>query len=88
MEWGLWVATQTPRTFFSQHARILLKQNEAAKTVGDMKEQVAATWYDTVRASGVSESEAKIILPSLIVYEVGISAEGSRSARERLPRPL
>jgi hypothetical protein len=26
-----------------------------------MKEQVAATWYETVRASGVSESDAEII---------------------------
>ena len=49
------------KNILSQHARFLLDENEAAKIVGDMKEQVAATWYDTVRASGVSESDAEII---------------------------
>lgn len=49
------------KNILSQHARFLLKENEAAKIVGDMKEQIAASWYDTVRATGVSESDAEII---------------------------
>ena len=56
------------RNILSQHARFLLDENLAAKIVGDMKEQVAATWYDTVRASGVSESDAEIIRGAF-VYE-------------------
>ena len=56
------------KNILSQHARFLLDENEAAKIVGDMKEQVAATWYDTVRASGVSESDAEIIRGAF-VYE-------------------
>ena len=49
------------KNILSQRARFLLDEDEAAKIVGDMKEQVAATWYDTVRASGVSENDAEII---------------------------
>ena len=44
------------------------KEDEAAKIVGDMKEQVAASWCDTVRACGVSESDAEIIRGAF-VYE-------------------
>lgn len=44
----------------SQHARFLLKKDEAEKIIGDMKDQVA-TWYDTVRACGVSEHDAETI---------------------------
>jgi serine/threonine-protein kinase HipA len=56
------------KNILSQHARFLLDENEAAKIVSDMKEQVAATWYDTVRASGVSENDAEIIRGAF-VYE-------------------
>jgi serine/threonine-protein kinase HipA len=56
------------KNILSQHARFLLDENEAAKIVRDMKEQVAATWYDTMRASGVSESDAEIIRGAF-VYE-------------------
>jgi serine/threonine-protein kinase HipA len=45
----------------SQHARFLLDRAEAEKIVNDMKAQVDATWYDTVRASGVSEKDAETI---------------------------
>jgi serine/threonine-protein kinase HipA len=45
----------------SQHARFLLEKGEAEKIVTDMKGQVDATWYDTVRASGVSEKDAETI---------------------------
>lgn len=56
------------KNILSQHARFLLDENEAAKIVSDMKEQVAATWYNTVRASGVSENDAEIIRGAF-VYE-------------------
>jgi serine/threonine-protein kinase HipA len=49
------------RNILSQHARFLLKEEEAARIVLDMKEQVAARWYDTVRACGVSDRDAEII---------------------------
>jgi serine/threonine-protein kinase HipA len=49
------------KNILSQHARFLIEENEATKIVGDMKDQVAASWYDTVRASGVTESDAEII---------------------------
>lgn len=49
------------RNLLSQHARFLLREGEAVRIVGDMKDQVAATWYDTVRACGVSASDAELI---------------------------
>ena len=56
------------KNILSQRARFLLDEDEAAKIVADMKEQVAAIWYDTVRASGVSENDAEIIRGAF-VYE-------------------
>jgi serine/threonine-protein kinase HipA len=56
------------RNILSQHARFLLKEDEATRIVGDMKEQVASRWYDTVPACGVSESDAEIIRGAF-VYE-------------------
>lgn len=56
------------KNILSQRARFLLDENEAAKIVGDMKEQIAATWYDTARANGVSEGDAEIIRGAF-VYE-------------------
>jgi serine/threonine-protein kinase HipA len=56
------------KNILSQRARFLLDEHEAAKIVGDMKEQVADTWYNTVRASGVSENDAEIIRGAF-VYE-------------------
>jgi serine/threonine-protein kinase HipA len=56
------------RNILSQHARFLLKEDEAVKIVGDMKEQIASTWYDTVRSSGVSDSDAETIRGAF-VYE-------------------
>jgi serine/threonine-protein kinase HipA len=49
------------KNILSQRARFLLDEDEAAKIVGDRKDQVAGTWYNTVRASGVSENDAEII---------------------------
>jgi serine/threonine-protein kinase HipA len=45
----------------SQHARFLLDRGEAEKIVNDVKAQVDATRYDTVRALGVSEKDAETI---------------------------
>ena len=44
-----------------------------------MKDQVAASWYDTVRASGVSESDAEIIRGAF-VYP-GFLCETGNSSR-------
>ncbi|SRR5712692_751887 len=49
------------KNILSQRARYLLEQAEAEKIVTDMKIQVDATWYDTVRASGVSAKDADTI---------------------------
>lgn len=57
----------------SQHARFLLERDEAQKIITDMTEQVASTWYATVRASGVSIQDAETIR-SAFVYP-GFSRE-------------
>lgn len=49
------------KNILSQHARFLLDQGEAEKIINDMKRQIGATWYDTVRASGVSDKDAETI---------------------------
>ncbi|MHB8741535.1 MAG: type II toxin-antitoxin system HipA family toxin [Sulfuricaulis sp.] len=49
------------RNILSQHARFLLEPGEAEMIVTDMKDQVAITWYDAVRASGVSVGDAETI---------------------------
>lgn len=49
------------KNILSQHARFLLDRGEAEKIVNDMKAEVDATWYDTVRATGVSEKDAETI---------------------------
>jgi len=49
------------KNILSQHARFLLNLDEAKKIVNDMQEQVSRTWYDTVRASGVSKQDAEKI---------------------------
>jgi serine/threonine-protein kinase HipA len=52
----------------SQHARFLLKEDEAAGIVGAMKDQVASSWYGTARACGVPEKDAETIRGAF-VYE-------------------
>jgi serine/threonine-protein kinase HipA len=52
----------------SQHTRFLLGPVEAKAIVTDMTEQVSATWYEVVRAAGVSEKDADAI-KSAFVYE-------------------
>jgi len=49
------------QNILSQHARFLLDRAEAERIVNDMKAQVETTWYDAVRASGVSEKDAETI---------------------------
>lgn len=49
------------KNILSQHARFLLDRAEAEKIVNDMKVQVQATWYETLRASGVSEKDSETI---------------------------
>lgn len=45
----------------SQHARFLLERADAEDIVAHMKAQVEATWYETVRATGVSAKDAETI---------------------------
>jgi serine/threonine-protein kinase HipA len=49
------------KNLLSQRARFLLDEQEARAIVSDMSERVRATWYDVVRAQGVSEKDAEII---------------------------
>jgi len=50
----------------SQHARFLLEREEAQKIIADMTEQVAGTWYDTVRECGVSVQDAETIRSAFV----------------------
>lgn len=52
----------------SQHTRFLLGQVDAKTIVEKMRETVSATWYDVVRAEGVSEKDAEAIRGAF-VYE-------------------
>jgi serine/threonine-protein kinase HipA len=52
----------------SQYTRFLLGPVDAQKIVENMKLQISATWYDVVRAAGVSERDAEAIR-SAFVYE-------------------
>ena len=47
------------KNILSQHIRFLLDRGEAEKIVNDMKAQVEAMWYDTLRASGVRRKTQK-----------------------------
>jgi serine/threonine-protein kinase HipA len=49
------------KNILSQHARFLLSEEEAQRIVNDMKAQVHASWYETLRASGVTENDAEAI---------------------------
>jgi len=49
------------KNLLSQRARFLLDEDEARAIVSDMSERVRATWYDVVRAQGVSEKDAETI---------------------------
>ncbi len=48
------------KNILSQYARFLLDKDEAEKIVSDMRAQVS-NWYDTVRACGVSVTDAETI---------------------------
>lgn len=48
------------RNLLSQHARFLLEKDEAEKIISDMQDQMKS-WYDTVRACGVTENDAETI---------------------------
>jgi serine/threonine-protein kinase HipA len=52
----------------SQHTRFLLEADEAKAIVSTMTDKVRATWYDIVRAQGVTEKDAEMIR-SAFVYE-------------------
>ena len=54
----------------SQHARFLLDKDEAQKIIDSMREQVAKTWYSTVRAAGVSEKDAETISGCVCLSEL------------------
>jgi serine/threonine-protein kinase HipA len=49
------------KNILSQHPRFLLDKDEAEKIITDMKARVEATWYETLRASGVSGNDAETI---------------------------
>lgn len=56
------------KNLLSQHTRFLLDADEAKAVVSEMTERVRATWYDVVRAQGVSEKDAEAIRDAF-VYE-------------------
>ena len=56
------------KNLLSQHPRFLLEPDEAKSIVSIMTEQVKATWYDVVRAQGVTEKDAEAIRAAFL-YE-------------------
>jgi serine/threonine-protein kinase HipA len=56
------------KNILSQHTRFLLEPAEAKAIVSEMTERVRTTWYDVVRAQGVTERDAETIR-SAFVYE-------------------
>ena len=56
------------KNILSQHTRFLLEQDEAKAIVLEMTDKVRSTWYDVVRAQGVTEKDAETIR-SAFVYE-------------------
>lgn len=56
------------KNLLSQCLRFSLEPNEAEAIVRDLTDRVRATWYDLVRAQGVSESDAETIR-SAFVYD-------------------
>jgi serine/threonine-protein kinase HipA len=56
------------KNLLSQHTRFLLEEAEAKVLVSAMTEKVRATWYDIVRAQGVTEKDAETIRGAF-VYE-------------------
>ncbi len=54
------------RNILSQHARFLLDRVEAQKIITTMTDQVTRTWYDTVRACGVSVQNAESIRSAFV----------------------
>ncbi len=56
------------KNLLSQATRFLLGKEEAKAIVSEMTKQVQATWYETVRAVGVSEKDAEAI-KGAFVYE-------------------
>lgn len=49
------------KNILSQHARFLLERADAEKILNVMKQQVEATWYETLRAGGVSGKDVEAI---------------------------
>jgi serine/threonine-protein kinase HipA len=56
------------KNLLSQHTRFLLEEGEAKAIVSGMTEKVRRTWYDVVRAQGVTEKDAETIRAAF-VYE-------------------
>jgi serine/threonine-protein kinase HipA len=56
------------KNLLSQHTRFLLEEAEAKAVVSGMTAKVRATWYDVVRAQGVTEKDAETIRRAF-VYE-------------------
>jgi serine/threonine-protein kinase HipA len=54
------------QNILSQHARFLLDKAEAEKIIDSIRQQVEATWYNTVRATGVSEKDAEAIRDAFV----------------------
>ncbi|HEX3971120.1 MAG TPA: HipA domain-containing protein [Stellaceae bacterium] len=54
------------KNILSQHARFLLDRGEAETIVNDIKQRVETTWYDTLRATGVSLKDAETIRTAFV----------------------
>jgi serine/threonine-protein kinase HipA len=66
MECGAQGRFANAANILSQHPRFLLDREEAEKIVTEMKEQVAATWEETVLASGASQRDIDAIRSAFV----------------------
>jgi serine/threonine-protein kinase HipA len=58
----------------SQHARFPFETGETVKIVSDVKEQIGATCYETVRAGGVSKKDTETIRGAFVFSGFSLSA--------------
>ena len=67
----------TAPNLLSQSGRFLLKPDEAATIIDDMEKRVRTTWYDTVRAEGVSPRDCGLIESAFAYPGFRMQSEGN-----------
>jgi hypothetical protein len=63
---------------------VVAQERRSDRIVADVKRQVDATWYDTVRASGASEKDADTIRGHLFIPDSSFDSESEKIADDRI----